>query len=315
MSVNTAVDVVERTIAIIPWVANQRGGYATFDEIAARFGISTTDAYQCLQLAGMVGVAPFDPYATIDIHVEPDGVSVRLPDYFRQPLRPSPEQIFLLVTAATVLNRIEGVGDAGALQRAIEKVTGALGDSIAPVDLELDAAPKGLLPALRQAIEARVSVDIDHYSFGSDEVNSRRVDPWRLQQSGGHWYLQAWCHERTAERVFRLDRIHSAVLTDSHFTRPEPLPPFEVFSADRTTDRVRLRLGVGGRWVTDYYPCDAIETGSDGTIEVVLAIGSTPWFERLLLRVGPDVEVLEAPPHLDSCQQVAARRLLDRYRQ
>lgn len=310
----SAVEVLERTIAIIPWVAERRGGYATFDEIAERFGMTTADAYKCLEVAGMVGVAPYTPDTLIEIFVEPDGVTVQLPEYFRRPLRPSPEQTFLLLTAATVLTGMEGASASGALRSAIAKITAALGDGVAAIDLELDPPAQGLLPDLREAIEARLSVDIDHYSFGSDEVTSRRVDPWRLQQSGGHWYLQAWCHERSDERVFRLDRIRSAIVTDSRFIRPEPLPPFEVFSADRTTDRVRLRLGVEGRWVTEYYPCDAIETAPDGTTDVVLAIGSAPWLERLLLRLGPEVEVLDAPPHLESLQRVAARRLLDRYR-
>lgn len=310
----TAAEVVERTIAIIPWVANERGGYATFDEIRERFGIETDAAYRCLELAGMVGVHPYDPLTMIEIHVDPDGVLVRLPEYFRQPLRPSPEQVFLLVCVARVLTQVEGSGSS-ALHRALNKVLAALGDPAAPVEVELDPTPDGIRETIRRAVDERLTVTIEYYSFGSDVMTVRRVDPWRVQQSAGHWYLHGWCHEKSDPRVFRIDRIASLEVGVDHFTAPDPLPEFTVFAVGDDADRVRLRLAPAARWVPNYYPCDSVSVDPDGSTEVVLAVGSTPWLERLLLRLGPDVEVLEAPDHLDGVAAHAARRVLERYRQ
>jgi len=311
----TAVEVVERTIAIIPWVANQRGGYATFEMIEERFGIEPDVAYRCLELAGMVSVSKYQlPEHMIELDVEPDGVSVRLPQYFRQPLRPSAEQSFLLLTAAKVLTQIEGSGTS-ALHRALEKTLGALGDAPAPVEVELDPAPDDVREAVRRGIEGRHTLVLEYHSFGDDRVDRRRVDPWRLQQSDGHWYLQGWCHERSAERIFRLDRIMSVGITDDVFGVPEPLPEFVVFDAADDVDRVRLRLAPEARWVPQNYPCESVEVRTDGSIDVVMAIGAVAWFERLLLRLGPEVEVLEAPDHLHGVDAASARRILARYRQ
>lgn len=311
----TAVEVVERTIAIIPWVANQRGGYATFDMIEQRFGIEPDVAYRCLELAGMVSVSKYQlTEHMIELDVEPDGVSVRLPQYFQQPLRPSAEQTFLLLTAAKVLTQVDG-GGTSALHRALQKILEALGDAPAALEVELDPAPDDVRRTVRQGIDARHTLSMEYHAYGGDTVSRRRVDPWRLQQTEGHWYLQAWCHERSDERVFRLDRIVSVAPTGETFVPPEPLPDFAVFEVSDDVDRVRLRLGPGARWVPQNFPCESVSESADGTTEVVLAVGATPWFERLLLRLGPEVEVLEAPSHLRGVERESARRILDRYRQ
>jgi proteasome accessory factor C len=311
----TAVEVVERTIAIIPWVANQRGGYASFDMIEERFGISPDIAYRCLELAGMVSVSKYQlPEHMIELDVESDGVSVRLPQYFRQPLRPSAEQTFLLVTAAKVLTQLDSSGTS-ALHRALTKILEALGDAPVPVEVELDTAPDDIRSAVRRCIDSRHTLVIEYYSAKSDRVHFYRIEPWRLQQSDGHWYVQGWCQEHSAERVFRVDRIMSVVTTDESFEPPGPLPDFTVFDAGPDVDRVRLRLAPGARWVPQNYPCESVEVGADGFSEVVLAVGGTPWLERLLLQLGPEVEVLEAPDHLDGADERSARRILARYRQ
>jgi hypothetical protein len=53
---------------------------------------------------------------------------------------------------------------------------------------------------------------------------------------------------------------------------------------------------------------------ADGTATIVLAIGSLAWFERLLLRLGPDAEVVDASAELQGVGGAAARRLLSTYR-
>jgi predicted DNA-binding transcriptional regulator YafY len=47
---------------------------------------------------------------------------------------------------------------------------------------------------------------------------------------------------------------------------------------------------------------------------VRLVVGARPWLERLLVQLGPDASVIEAPDDLRRCGADAARRILDRYR-
>ncbi|MBU3702686.1 MAG: WYL domain-containing protein, partial [Acidimicrobiia bacterium] len=183
------------------------------------------------------------------------------------------------------------------------------------VEVELDPAPEDVRTTVRRGIDERRTIAVEYHSFGSDTVERRRIDPWRLQQSEGHWYVQAWCRERSDERVFRLDRIVSVEATDDTFVPPDPLPEFAVFDVHHDADRVRLRLAPGARWVPQNYPCESVEVDADGFTEVVVAVGATPWLERLLLQLGPEVEVLEAPDHLRGVEKESARRILARYRQ
>jgi len=62
----------------------------------------------------------------------------------------------------------------------------------------------------------------------------RRVDPWRLSYRGGRWYLAGFDHARAGQRLFRVDRIGTAVELEegrSVFTKPDdvvsgPPPPW-----------------------------------------------------------------------------------------
>ena len=51
------------------------------------------------------------------------------------------------------------------------------------------------------------------YAGADGEVTVRRVDPLQFANTGGHWYLLAYCRLRQGGRWFRLDRITDARLT------------------------------------------------------------------------------------------------------
>lgn len=57
------------------------------------------------------------------------------------------------------------------------------------------------------------------YRSGSRET-TRAVDPYGIVYRKGRWYAVGWCHLRTDVRVFRLDRVEEAVLTEDTFTPP-----------------------------------------------------------------------------------------------
>jgi proteasome accessory factor C len=80
-------------------------------------------------------------------------------------------------------------------------------------------------------------------------------------------------------------------------------------------DAVVARVAVddGGAWLVDAVPTLGVERLDDGRTAVRLAVASTVWFDRLLLRLGPHGEVL-GPPDLVSSARQAAARLLARYR-
>jgi proteasome accessory factor C len=181
------------------------------------------------------------------------------------------------------------------------------------VEVDLGEAAGDALAVLQQAAAEGHSVEIDYYSYGRDAQEVRRVDPWRVQASQGQWYLEAWCHRSEAERVFRVDRIRSVTLLGETFERPVGSSPLEVFRPTADDPRVVLDLAPNAAWVVGQYPVETVEERPDGRLRVTLAIAARPWLERLLLRLGPDATVVDAPAGLAGAGADAARRVLARY--
>jgi proteasome accessory factor C len=125
--------------------------------------------------------------------------------------------------------------------------------------------------------------------------------------------VAAHCHRAEGARVFRVDRIHTAELLDDTFAPPDEPLALSVFAAAPDDPRVVLHLDPGARWVAEQYPYEEVAELPDGGLELTLAITATPWLERLLLRLGPDATVAEAPAELADLGRRAARRVLDRY--
>jgi predicted DNA-binding transcriptional regulator YafY len=68
-------------------------------------------------------------------------------------------------------------------------------------------------PLVLQALQERRRLIINYYTASTGEMNRRKIDPLSLDGD----MLTAYCHLRQAERVFKLNRIESAQLTDERF--------------------------------------------------------------------------------------------------
>ena len=156
-------------------------------------------------------------------------------------------------------------------------------------------------------------VELVYYAYGRDEQTRRVVDPYRLYADQGNWYLTGYCHLAEGERVFRVDRIHEVAPLPSTFVPPAEAPSLGVFMPAADDPRVVLDLAPAARWVTDQYPVEVVEARPDGGARVTLAVTAPAWFERLLLRLGPDVTVVDAPPALARAGAEAAARIRARY--
>ena len=84
-------------------------------------------------------------------------------------------------------------------------------------------------------------------------------------------------------------------------------------ATDRDHDlAVRLLLRPAARWVAEYYVTADVVTRADGTVEATLPARQTGWVAKLLLRLGPDAEVLDPPELRVEISQIATAAL-ERY--
>lgn len=70
---------------------------------------------------------------------------------------------------------------------------------------------------INSAIEKKNQIEIEYYSFNSDECTRRVVNPYAIILNDGYLCVEAYCTLRKSVRTFRISRIQSIKLLDSHF--------------------------------------------------------------------------------------------------
>ena len=309
MSRAPAQDRLGRLLAVVPWVAAHDG--PPVEEVCRRFGLTEKDLLADLELLFLCGVYPFTPDSLIEVDVADGRVWIRFADYFRRPLRLTAPEGLALVSAGSALLGVPGADPQGALGRALTKLETVLGGGADDaIEVELGPVAPAVLATVRRGAEQHRKVEIDYYSFGRDGHSTRVVQPWKVFNTSGQWYLSGWCERAEGERLFRVDRVSGARLALGTFDPPVAVHPPQAFGARPEDPRVVLDLAPRAHWVASQYPNEGVEARPGGILRVRLPVSQPAWLERLLLRAGTDATVVEGDPAL---RRRAAHRLLNRY--
>ncbi|MBC8364480.1 MAG: WYL domain-containing protein [Actinobacteria bacterium] len=315
MSELTAVDRLRRLLAIIPWVAAEGG--MSLEDVARRFDYPREDLLEDVwYVVQMIGVAPFGPADMLEARVEDDWVHIEYSNWFARPMTLRPEEVLRLLAAGQSVAEFYVGDDLGPLGRALTKLSAMVEPEVRDaVDVHLGVADEDLLEALQQAAAERRIVEIDYYSYGRDQLTTRIVEPHGLTADIGNWYLSAHCRLADGPRVFRLDRISRYEVGDETYPGPTvPTAGPEGFLRDGDYPEVELLLDANLRWVISQYPHREMEEQADGRLRIRLAVASTAWLERLLLRLGASATLQEAPEGMgEELRTTAASRVLTRY--
>jgi len=306
-----------RLLAVLTWLARQ--GRATVSELSERFGLDADELIADLELAACCGLPPYSPDQLMEIIVDDQEVIADLGTELARPRRLTAAEGFALAASARAILAVPGADPEGALGRALAKLEAVLGGrGLLRVDLREPAH----LAVIRDASDAGRQLELHYYSASSDRESTRTVDPVSVRLIEGHWYLDGYCHNVDGMRRFRVDRVSEARLTGEpagHHDDHTPGPGDAVSSTSEAfvpgPEATVARLAVDGDavWITEALANSSSEVLADGRTGVTLAVASTVWFGRLLLRLGPHAEVLD-PPELAETGRQAARQLLVRYR-
>ncbi len=304
---------LQRLLAMVPWIAGQDG--PTLEEVCTRFGLTAKELAADLEVMWLVGLPPYTPDALIDVVQEGDRVWIHFADVFDAPQRLTPDQAVALLTAGASVLALPGADAEGALARGVAKLSAVLGvDADQVLDVDLGTGSSDVLDVLRAAVVDHRRVHLDYYSYGRDARTERDVDPYLVHAEDGSLYLLGHCHQAGAERRFRVDRIASATRLDESFEPWSAPVAGGVFQPDDDDPRVLLDLSPVATWVAETYPMESIEPLDGGGVRVRLAVSTEGWFERLLVGLGPQVAVVEAPDALRDAGRRASARILERYR-
>jgi proteasome accessory factor C len=275
---------------MLPWVIAHPG--ATVEEVCERFGYTRSELMADLNLVFVCGLPGYGPGDLMVAYIDEDEVVVEMADYFSTPLRlTAPEALSLLAAGLAIMS----TGQAPpALERGVAKLTEVVLPDAGEV-LTVDLSEPELVGDLRRAASGGEVVSLVYTSIAGDVTTTRQVEPWAVFSTMGNWYVRGHCRLAGGERVFRIDRIRTLDATTERFEPPvEATPPVVAYSPGPDDVRAVIRLGARARWVTDYYPVDALETGDDdGSLVVGFWAGDPSVAARLLLRLGQDAELVE----------------------
>jgi predicted DNA-binding transcriptional regulator YafY len=162
----------------------------------------------------------------------------------------------------------------------------------------------------------------------ADNVVRRTLDPLGLVLKAGRWYLVAGAGRQHRPRTYRVSRVRAAKLRDEPVTRPDgfDLVDFWTTSADefaRSMQHHEVLARIRGdalsrlRYAVDPVSAEmALQSASEpdaaGWVDVVVPTESLDYAHDDLLRLGPDVEVIE-PVELRERLAATARALAARY--
>jgi proteasome accessory factor C len=306
-------DRLQRLLAVIPWVAAQDG--PTIKDVCERFDVRQADLLADLQTASFVGAWPRTPDELVEVIVEDDRVWVHFARSFDRPLQLTPEQGLALLAAASGVLARPGTDPAGALATGLQKLARTLDiDPEQALEVDFGHASPAVLDSLQRGASDHRLVEIDYYSYGRDDRTTRAVEPMRVYTDQGRWYVLAWCRRAEGERLFRVDRIHSATLLDEAFAPRQPVTS-GLYHAEPDAARVTVELAASAAWVVEQYPVEQVDHLDDGRLRVTIAVGALPWLERLLLSLGPEADIVHQTAGLpSSIAAAAAGRVLNRYR-
>jgi len=317
MSSLNAADRVARLLNLIPWVESRGSSGASIETLSVDFGYPVEDLVA--DLTEVVNFVTGDRYGlygdlVFDVAVADGRVWVNRNDLLGRPLSVDRVELAAAVAAGRAAAAHLPDDEMGPLARAVAKLSVALGTEADAVEVRLRSSADGHLEIFQEAIAAGRCVEIAYHSYGRDEETTRVVEPHRCLYDG-FWYLTANCRLAGAPRVFRLDRVRSAVLVEATFIPPDDVAgSMDGIPIDGSIPEVVLELDESVRWVVDQYPNRGIQELDHG-VQVVLPVTAARWLERLLLRLGPAARIVSAPEGLgDDLRQAAAQRILTRYR-
>lgn len=281
-----------RILLMLPYAIQNPG--VSVSELSRRFGVAKKDVIQDLNLVFLCGLPGYGPGDLIDVSIDEDRIYVDMADYFSAPLRLTPGEALSLYAGGVALAELPDLENADSLRRALTKLGVALGvdDDNAGIGVRFEAAPGRHLATLREALTARRRVRLEYLSATRGELTEREVDPWGLIAALGRWYFVGWDRLTGDERMFRVDRIKTAEMTDDQADLPDDFDPERykgAFTGDGHLDRVTLQISPSAaRWFEDYYPVESVRDLDDGWREVTLISSGERWMATLMLRLGRD---------------------------
>lgn len=258
-------------------------------EFARLTGTPQEELVSDLQLLSMCAADQRDPTSFIPVLIDRDHVEVfgHLPA-LDKPVRFSLSEARAVIAAM----RVAGVPAESELHRKISLAAGNPG--IAPEEIErrlhASSSPVSVSPFLNSlafATRHRRVVRMSYRRVSSLSATSKSIEPLALMHEKDVWYAFAYCHSSLAIRTYRLDRIESLEVTETHFAPrafelPDSALPLEELPV------ARVRFAAGEKIAAREWPgIRIVATGKDGSRIAEIPYAGSRWLaQRIVACLG-----------------------------
>ena len=296
----TAATQLKRLLHVIPRIAD--GEEHPVAEVAALTGADLKTLVADLESLVERYDVPGGFVAGVQVYIDGPNVAV-ISDHLRRPMRLTMSELCALELGLAMLRAERPPDEQPPIERALRRLRETI-TNLPANDLheglrhaELAAAgDAGRLTAIRKAMAAGRKARIRYRGGDAAESTERVIAPYGLAFSSGMWYVVAHCERSAGLRVFRLDRVEDAEVTDEAF---EPAgesvvesvlrdgKPLSENRPARMTVRYSARIA---RWVAER---EGQELDSDGSLTMDHPLADPAWGVRHVLQYGAEAEVIE----------------------
>ncbi len=176
--------------------------------------------------------------------------------------------------------------------------------------------------AVAHAVLQRHRLRIDYYNRERDQTSQREISPQRLVHYRDNWYLDAWCHDKKALRIFAVECIRtveplarSAKSVSDAMLNRELATSYGIFAGRPRATAILVFSAKRARWVAEerWHPHQQSQWLDDGRFELHVPYSDPRELLMDVLKYGPDIEIA-APPELREAIKNLLERAAGQYR-
>jgi len=192
--------------------------------MAARFEVSLRTIYRDMRTLSEAGIPICGG----------SGIGYSLVEGYKLPsLMFTKEEAIAFLTAEKIIEKLTDAQNSNYFHMGMDKIRAALravdknylhnmDDSIAVYKSRnaRESLPN-LLQTILSSINDKHMIEVN-YTNADENKSVRSLEAVGISYTHPNWYLSAWCHLRSAYRIFRLDRIEHIKITDRKHTKVHP---------------------------------------------------------------------------------------------
>lgn len=222
-------------------------------------------------------------------------------------------EVFALTLGKQMLEQYAGTAFEPVLRSAIEKIQQRLPEKVKLEAQEVFAAVRfhtnAVVPVsltsfldLTKACEERRAVTITYHAISRNETSSRKVEPMRIIENRGCWYMVAYCRMRRDMRLFALHRIQSYKVDKERFDERNGIDVdaymAKAFQLEQGDPEQMVRIVFApdaAKYIRErnWHPSQKRTDHTDGSCTLEFTTTSLDEVKRWVLPYGAHAEVLE----------------------